>query len=281
MTPKTILVSLNDICRNAVLLDVAGELAEQFDAHVIGHYVIPSIEIYGADGLAGPLPVVFEGRRDYFRNLTEFVKSLFDERITGQGLRGQFEKVDSDSSDTASVLVEHGRRGDLIIISQTSGDSGIMLEADFVERVVLGTGRPALVIPRSGKCKLKDEVAIIGWNNTREATRAAYDSVPLLKLAREVRIVWVDPVAEFLPPGPMPGFEIAEALTRHGVQMVVEPLATGGLLDAGQALLQKANDEGGFVVMGAYGHSRLRELVLGGATRSILDAMTCPVFFSH
>jgi nucleotide-binding universal stress UspA family protein len=281
MTFRTVLVSLNDISRNEALLNVAADIARDFDAHVIGHYVIPAVEIYGADGFV-TMPVVFEGRRDHFGDAASTVRKSFEVAITNAGLRGHFEQVDASVSDIASIVVEHARRVDLAIVGQSDQGGNAMLESDFVERLLLSTGRPTLVVPRKGKADLKGDIAIVGWNNSREAARAAFDAVALLRSMREVRIAWVDPEAEFRSPGPLPGAEIAESLSRHGIKPIVEPLSTGGTKGAGEALLQKASDEGAaFIVMGAYGHSRLREFILGGATRAVLDAMNCPILFSH
>ena len=280
MAFKTILVCLNDIPRNAALLGAAASLARDFDAHIVGLYVVPAIEIYGG-GIAA-MPVVFDGRRDYFQNASAPTKDAFEVALRNEGLRGHFEQVDATISDITALLVEYARRVDLVIISQSGSAENAMLESDSVERTVLSTGRPVLVIPREGKAGLDGDVAIVGWNGSREAARAAFDSIPLLRRMRDVRIAWVDPEAEFHSPGPLPGAEIAESLSRHGIKVVVEPLSTGGSKDAGEALLQKVSDEGAsLIVMGAYGHSRLREFILGGATRSVLDGMTCPVLFSH
>jgi nucleotide-binding universal stress UspA family protein len=281
MTFKTILVSMNDISRNGVLLAAVGDLARDFDAHIIGHYVVPAVELYGTDGLMA-MPFVFEGRRDHFREAASAVKQDFETALAKAGLHGYFEQVTAATPDVTSVLVEHARRADLVVVSQGDSADTTMLERDFVERTILSTGRPTLVIPRKGKADLQGETAILGWNNTRESARAAFDSVTLLRRVREVRVTWVDPEAEYESAGPLPGAEIAECLSRHRINTVVEPLSTGGVRGAGEALLLKANDEGAaFVVMGAYGHSRLREFILGGATRSVLDQMTCPVLFSH
>jgi nucleotide-binding universal stress UspA family protein len=281
MAFKTILVSLNDIPRNAALLAVAANLAKDIDAHIVGLYIVPAVEIYGGDGIA-TMPVVFEGRRDHFRNALASVKSAFEAALRKDGLRGHFEPMEASIPDITAVFIDHAHRADIAIVSQGDTSESAMLESDFVERTTLSAGRPVLVIPRKGKADLSGDTAVVGWNGSREAARAAFDSVPLLRRVRDVRIVWVDPEAEFQSPGPLPGAEIAESLSRHGLKTVVEPLSTGGSKDAGKALLQKVGDEGAaFVVMGAYGHSRLREFVLGGATRSVLDMMSCPILFSH
>ena len=120
-----------------------------------------------------------------------------------------------------------------------------------------------------------------GRGFAREAARALNDAVPLLARAKEVALVIVDPHALGERVGPMPGADIAAHLARHGIQVTVKTVPSGGL-DPGDVLLSTAADEGAdLLVMGGYGHSRLRELILGGTTAHILKHMTVPVLFAH
>jgi nucleotide-binding universal stress UspA family protein len=136
-------------------------------------------------------------------------------------------------------------------------------------------------VPRNGKTSLAADLITIGWNGKREAARAAFDSVPLLKSARKVHVVWVDPEKEYQHPGGLPGAQLAATLSRHGINAEIAPISTGGR-EAGETLLTVVADSGAeLLVMGAYGHSRLSEMILGGATKSVLRGMKCPVLFSH
>jgi nucleotide-binding universal stress UspA family protein len=145
----------------------------------------------------------------------------------------------------------------------------------------MGVGRPVLVLPYKGADALDLSEIVIGWNGHREASRAAFDAVPLLRLAGKVSVVYVDPQKDPDQRSAVPGADLAEALARHGVKAVAEGLTTEGI-EAGQALLRRANDSGaGLVVMGAYGHSRLREFVFGGATSHVLGHLDRPVLMSH
>jgi nucleotide-binding universal stress UspA family protein len=108
-----------------------------------------------------------------------------------------------------------------------------------------------------------------------------FDALPLLRLVKETRLVWVDPYKESEAAGSVPGAEEAAVLARHGIKAVAEPMMTDGY-NAGEALLMRANDLGAdLLVMGAYAHSRMREFVFGGATRHVLEHMTIPVLMSH
>jgi len=280
MTYKTILVNLNDLERNEALLASAAELARDFDAHLQGLYVIPAIEIYAGAGFG--VPVIFEGNREAFQNAETSVRDMFDSATKATGIRSDIVVIDSASPGITDHVINHARRSDITIINQPPEDAGMAVAGrDFVERVLLSTGRPTLVLPRKGRTSLAADLVIVGWSGRREAARAVFDSLPLLRVAKEVRVVWVDPEKEYPHPGSLPGAELATVLSRHNVKVFIEPISTGGV-EAGEALLRKAADSGAhLLVMGAYGHSRLSELILGGATRSVLRAMKCPVLLSH
>jgi nucleotide-binding universal stress UspA family protein len=281
MAFKSILVSLNETDRNEVLLPIAIGLAQLFDAHLTGLYIIPAAKIYPSAAFE-PIPAIYEALRNYFVKQKAGVKTVFDKAMSTEPVRNDLRILESSSPLVSDLFIEHGRETDLIVVSQTnlSGESGV--ELDFVARVAIAVGRPVLVIPRSGVNKLLLDTIIIGWNGSREATRATFDSLPFLRCAKDVRIVWVDPEEEFYKSGVLPGAELAEALSRHGVKAVVEPMRIGREEEPGKALLRKTSDLGaGLLVMGAYGHSRLREFILGGATRTAINTMKCPVLMSH
>lgn len=274
MSYKTVLASLNDIETHRQMAQTAGALAAEFDAHLTGLFVVPAVEVFST---GFDMPFVFEARRDHFQNASESVKKTFEQL----GNRGNFRVINASDPDIASQVISQARAADLTVIEQRDPSGQSMVDFDFVERVLLESGRPVVVIPRSGRTRIVPEIAVIGWNGRREAARAAFDSIPLLKRAREVFVVWVDPKKEHPSAGALAGIEITEVLARHGIKAVVEPLATGGR-EAGEALLDKVADSGAdLLVMGAYGHTRFTELILGGATRTVLEKMKCPVFFSH
>lgn len=276
---KTILVSLNDLERNTALLDSAARLARDHDAHLQGIYVIPAIEIYATVGLA---PMVLEERRELFKRAERAVRMSFETVLGDMGIRGTFEAVDSASPDITNDVIDRARRSDITIISQPSEESSLSASGrSFVERILLSTGRPTIVIPRTGKASMTADLAIVGWSGTREGARAAFDSIPLLKNTKKVRVVWVDPEKTHPYTRGAPEAELAMTLSRHGINAVFEPITTEGE-EAGEVLLSAVADSGAeLLVMGAYGRSRISEMILGGATRTVLSDMRCPVLFSH
>ena len=181
----------------------------------------------------------------------------------------------------SSAVIEHGRQADLIVMSQTDPESEHGSEPDFAERVILGAGRPVLLIPQHGTFDNVAENVVIGWNATRESARAAFDALPLLGKGATARVVWVDSELHNQKGRVLPGAELATTLARRGIKAISEP-STAPDIDPADALLNRVSDVGAdMLVMGAYGHSRIREFVFGGATRKILDQMTVPVLMSH
>jgi nucleotide-binding universal stress UspA family protein len=195
--------------------------------------------------------------------------------MSREGLNFSFVQSDSASTLIADDVIQASRGVDLVVLMPPVDEAKGWIESDFAERVVMSSGRPVLLVPRGGEFKFGE--AIIGWNASRESARAAFDAIPLLKYCDVARIVAVDPSS----PGEVPGTELAEAFARHDIKAVTESYHTGGM-EAGRAILQKGRDTGAaLIVIGAYGHSRMRELILGGATREILTALDRPVLLSH
>ena len=280
MSYKTVLVSLNEAGRLAEAIAAAVVVAPATDAHVSGLYVIPSVQVYPSVGFEAA-PQVFEGNRTFFKDNAARVKKTFEDAMAREGLPYDFHLIDGRTPLIADEVIGAARSTDVIVVSATNPDEITGVERDFVEQVVMAAGRPVIVLPAKGSAVLSFTDVVLGWDGGREAARAAFDSVPLLRLAAKVRIVRVDPQKDPALRGSVAGADLAEALARHGVKATVQSYATDGM-DEGQALMRCADDNGaGLIVMGAYGHSRLAEFIFGGATRFVLTRMTKPVLMSH
>jgi nucleotide-binding universal stress UspA family protein len=280
MAYKTILVCLNEIARLAQLTAAATKLGRTFEAHVSGLYVIPSVQVYPSVGFEAA-PQVFEGNRTFFKENLEKTKNVFEAAMRKEGLSFDFHTVDSATPTIADEVIAEGRAADLIIVSQT--DTGEMsgVERDFAEQVVMAAGRPVLVLPFKGEPNLDFTDVIVGWDGGREAACATFDALPVLKAAKRVRVLRVDPQKDPSLRGKVAGADVAETLARHGVKVETMSYPTEGLGE-GQALLRCAADNGAdLIVMGAYGHSRLTEFIFGGATRHILGHLDRPILMSH
>ena len=280
MSYKTILVSLNEVGRLSELVAAAVTLARETGAHVSGLFVVPAVQVYPSVGFEAA-PQVFEGNRSFFKENGARVKQAFEEAMRREGLSFDFHQVDAHTPVIADEVVASGRVADLVIVSTTNPEEITGVERDFVEQTVMALGRPVIVLPYKGKATVSLNEVIIGWNGGREAARATFDALPLLKKAGKVRVVRIDPQKDPSLRGSVAGADLAEALARHGVRAEAQGYPTDGQ-DEGQALMRCAEDSGaGLIVMGAYGHSRLAEFIFGGATRFVLNRLVCPVLMSH
>jgi nucleotide-binding universal stress UspA family protein len=142
-------------------------------------------------------------------------------------------------------------------------------------------GRPVLIVPNAGVHSRVGERALVAWNGRREAARAVFDALPILRGASDVKVVWVNPQSERERAEDIPAADICTALARHGVKCeATEQVAPRG--GVGETLLARAREMGAdLLVMGCYGHARLREFVFGGASRHVLGHMPIPVLMSH
>lgn len=280
MSYKTILVSLNEVGREPQLVAAAAQLGRLLGAHVTGLYVIPAVQVYPSVGFEAA-PQVFEGNRTFFKDNAERIRQNFEAAMTREGLPFDFHQVDSRTPIIADEVISKGRCADVLIVSTTNPDEITGVERDFVEQVLMGAGRPVIVLPFKGEAQLNLDDVVLGWDGGREAARSAFDAVPLLKVAKKVRIVRVDPQKDPELRASVPGADLAETLARHGIKAETQGYPTEGA-DEGQALLRCADDCGaGLIVMGAYGHSRLAEFIFGGATRFVLTRLNRPVLMSH
>ncbi len=280
MAFKTILVSLNDVSRADVLVSMSLALAAKHKAHLVGLYVIPAVRIYPSMS-AHVTPAVIDAVRVFFEEHAAATEKKFKAAADKSGTQVEWRNFDSSSVNIADGVIEHGRQADLIIASQLNEEANDGIEGDFCERVVMEAGRPVLLIPKIGDFETVGDNVLIGWNATREAARAVFDAMPLLEQSQAARLIWVDPQDEAERARNLPGAEMAATLARHGIKVTAEAMPTDNI-GQGNALLNRASDLGAdLIVMGAYGHSRMREFVFGGATRTMLNQMTVPVLMSH
>jgi nucleotide-binding universal stress UspA family protein len=182
---------------------------------------------------------------------------------------------------TTGVSME-ARHADLTVISQIDPDESLpALKHDFAEYVVLHAGGPVLIVPYAGQFEMIGKRIMIAWNGSLEARRAISGAMPLLKQADEVQVMVFDGSRASTVPRGKPGADIAQLLARHSVRAEVAS-QTKGSIDIGNALLSQAADlNTDLLIMGCYGHSRLREVLLGGVTQTVLESMTIPVLMSH
>lgn len=170
---------------------------------------------------------------------------------------------------------------DLIVVGQHDPrEPSPVVMPDFPQYVVLNSGRPVLITPYAGRYETIGNRVLIGWDGSMAATRAVTSALPLLRRAQLVEVAAINAGAQSNGQPPTPGSELAVYLARH--QVKVDVLLQESAHDAGSALLSLAAERNSdLLVMGGYGHSRFREILLGGVTRTVLESMMLPVLMSH
>jgi nucleotide-binding universal stress UspA family protein len=281
MTYKDLLVVLDPGAQTRERVIVAADLAARSEAHLIGLYLSMVPESPQRVGLFDPslLDPLYRQAQQRNRELASEVRALFED-IAGR--RGVSTEWRIDSGYPADVAALHGRYADLIVLGQIDPED---LQAPVMqprpEEVALAVGRPLLVVPYVGCFDTIGQRALIGWDGSREATRAINDAIPLLSNAESVTVLTVDATTGSHAHGDIPGADIALHLARHGIKARTERAISAGIGPA-NTLLSRASDlQADLLVMGAYGLSRFRELLLGGVTRTVLETMTVPVLMAH
>ncbi len=275
MSLKNILVHVTDSEQSRERVEAALQLAMKHDAHLtgLGVYSESYIPSYAAAEINSAVLKEIVNREEARLAASQ---GIFDKAVEQAGWSDRSDWLSERGRVVDSVAL-HARYADLTLIGQHTPPGGAFGEDSFADELVLESGRPVMVIPTIGIGKPIGEHIVVAWNASREAARAVGDSMPLLENSRQVDVMSVKPEGM----GDLPGADIALHLARHGIKAEAKRSVANDI-DTGDVLLNYVADSGAdLVVMGAYGHSRLRELIFGGVTRHILDHMTVPVMLSH
>jgi nucleotide-binding universal stress UspA family protein len=276
---KSILMHLDDSPACATRLRVANAVAETLDANVRAMYaVLPAFMQYAMAYSAGaemaPMMLAFEQER---RART---RALFDATV-GSGTAKRLARVEwgECAGEPSQAFAREALVADLLLLGQRAdlAQPATGVSADFNESVLLASGKPALVIPSIYQAGPIGNIVLVAWKPTREAARALGAALPFLQRAQQVHLaLWSEPGTEAAP-----GPDVEASLRRHGVTAIMHRDVARGH-EVGELLLSRAADLGAdMLVMGCYGHTRAREWALGGASRSVLQAMTVPVLMTH
>jgi nucleotide-binding universal stress UspA family protein len=276
MTYKTILVHLNDSRRVENVLEPAARLAARFNSHLIGLHVCSAVP-------ASPIPMATSALGQIVaaeRKNSEAIAEAFKRMTKGQPYVAEWQLQKVSHLNLASVVMERGRAANLIVAGQTDSDWDLSPVMDFPEHLALESGRPVLVIPYAGRYPTIGRRVMIAWKASRESARAVFDALPLLFEAEAVHILEIkqrgDDASTLAP-----DTSIAASLARHGIKPEVRTSVAPDISVGDEILSRAADLDADLLVMGAYGHSRFRELVFGGTTRHIAKHMTLPTLFSH
>lgn len=279
MSYKTILVHVDDARNAETRIELAAALAVPENAHLIGTAMTGVsrflFETLAADASAPSIEPYLETLRQRAgQDLMPF------EKIATRAGLASFEKRLTDD-EAAGGLSLQARYCDLVVLGQYDPQGRApSTYADLPEYVAMNGGCPVLIVPYAVPFRSTGARVLIAWNASIESTKAVRNAIPLLRRAKIVEVVVFNPESQADAHGELPGADIALYLARHNIKVDVMQEKTN--TDIGDALLSLANNlDSDLLVMGCYGHSRFREVLLGGATRTVLRFMTIPVMMSH
>jgi nucleotide-binding universal stress UspA family protein len=281
MCLKTILLHTTNDQHFSILLTALAGLAARTHVHAVGLAILPAPIMFPAGIPGHPYAVAIDEQRDAMRHAADVMHAQLDQAAKAHGFSREWRLEDATHTTHSSIALAAARTADLIMTSQHDAGWLNLEPTSTMYHLLLEAGRPVLVVPKTLSSPFSIERVLIAWNGSQQATRAIADALPLVKHARHIKLL------HFTQSGARNSQELgsvtrlAESLARHDIVAIPEELGLRGT-EAGPAILSAVKAENAdLLVMGCYGHSRLRELVLGGATRHVLQHMTIPVLMSH
>ena len=276
MSIGTLLAIVHNEADAPKLLDFALPFAARHGSHLIGLHA-EALPVVLATPMEGPYLTLADELETQAKERHQRLRDMFESRTKRESLSAEWRGFDSVSGDSAISGIDSARSSDLVLVVQND-PNGVTSSAD-VEALLFHSGRPVLFVPHAHSGKGEPfRKAIIAWNGSREAARAAFDALPLLKEAGQVDILTIDAPEN----GGHNGSAIARTLARHGLDVTVIARHTDKQRSELDVLASAIVESGAdFLVMGAFGRSRLAEFVFGGMTRSVLQSMTVPTLMAR
>ena len=257
--------------------DFAISVAATFQAHVLG--VAFSYEPIIPGTVMGGIPPEFiESQRVESDKKARAAASRFEQAAKRAGVSAESTIISASISGAADRLGHLARRFDLVVVGQADREKSAPDEV-VDEGALFDSGRPVIFVPFIQKAGLKLDRVMVCWDGSRAAARAVADSLPFLQKAKQVEIVMV--ASGRSKSDEIPGADLGQHLARHGLKVEVKRITSPDIDVPSTILSYAADSSADMIVMGGYGHSRLREFVLGGVTRGILETMTVPALMSH
>jgi nucleotide-binding universal stress UspA family protein len=273
---KDVVVNLFGRGRQDFAADYAVSLGAKFGAHLVGVAFVYDPVI--PDGALGGIPVdVIEVQREENTRTAKAAVERFEASAKAAGISAETRTLEASLGGGATLFGSIARRFDLAVVGQAQRERGASEEL-MIEAALFESGRPLVVVPYIQKSGLKLDRVIVCWDGGRTAARAVADAMPLLERAKAIDVVVV---AEERKQQEIAGADMIQHLARHGIRASAKRTAKGDISIENVILSYAADSGADLLVMGGYGHSRLREFILGGVTRGILASMTLPVLMSH
>ena len=274
---KTILVHCDASRGTAGRLGIAVDLADHFAGHVVGLHVRQAFQAPAFTDAGPAMDSLYRTYETTMRAEEAMATAAFRDAVGNQGISSEWRVADGYVDE---ILAAEARVADLVIVGQAEPDSPpTATPDDLAEDIAMAAECPVLIVPYIGAAKPPGKTVMLCWNDSREAKHAAVGALPLLAAADKVIVLLIDPKAS--RDREEPGADVAVWLARHGVKVTVQRDSAADS-DVGGVILSRAADHDiDLIVMGIYGHSRMRERVLGGASRTLLASMTAPLLVAH
>ena len=281
MAYKTILAHLNNEDQVSRLIEVAMRMALPANAHLTGLFVVPHVP-FNSPIFPKVSGAIIQGGLDTYRKAGERIHQAFEKAVIGQPIVAEWRQYEAKRPGHLGAVLDHARAADLVIAAQKESDWDYADMFNVPDWIVMESGRPVLIVPKSGEIHSIGERVLVAWNNSRESSRAVFEALPLLMAAKEVRVLCVEESGKPQTTSDLPGAEICAALARHGVTCVADHIKPSAQREPGELLLDQVGKHNcDVLVMGCYGRSRLSEFILGGASRHVLQHATVPVLMAH
>ncbi len=280
MSWKDILVIVSDAQADEPAMALGEALAKQSNAHLAAAFLTPLPDeplAYEPTVVAGVwAELLGRARAD-----AEAERKRVEDRLKQAGQPYELRTAEALSRDLGRVAAVHARYADVAVMTRPPEGIGAELREEIIEGVLFHSGRPALIAPTGWKGSMIGKRVVIAWDASREATRALSEADDILEFSEQVTVVTIDAKPKMFGHGDQPGANIAGHLQRRGIPAEVRNVESGNR-SAALAILEEAKTlDADLVVMGGYAHSRLRELMFGGATRELLRSATVPVLMAH
>jgi len=277
MAIKDLLVHVDNSKSSPLRLKTAINLTNAWNAKLTGIYVLSEPYMPSYIGIQINSEIL-EAQTEKMKSSCKEAEVAFRDATNASGVNAEWRVVEDS---TAEGLAIQSRYFDLAIVGQTNPEENRIIDGrEMPDCLILTSGLPVLVIPYVGEFDTIGKNIMIAWDAGQQAGRAVHDALPLLRGAEKVTVMVVNPKGGPEGTGDLPGADIALHLSRHGVVAEADHILSN--LDPGNVLLNHVADKGiDLIVMGAYGHARWAELVLGGVTKHILQHMMVPVLMAH
>jgi len=257
--------------------DFAISVADAFEAHVLGVAFVYDPVIPGSV-MGGIPPEFIESQRRESEKKVQQAIARFEQVAKRVGVAYETRTLNASIAGAADRLGHLARRFDLAIVGQPERERAAAAEV-VDEGVLFDSGRPVIFVPYIQKSGLKLDRVMLCWDGSRAATRAINDAMPFLEKAKQVELVIVASKAG--KANELTGADMGQHLARHGLKVEVKRITSPDIDVTSTILSYAADSSADMIVMGGYGHSRLREFILGGVTRGLLETMTVPTLMSH